>query len=125
MTTTNSLFNFPAPGDRVRRFPSGLGYAGTVIRRATTIAVVRHDNGVTESYRPEELHRAGPRATILSPLDASISVRVRDGLVPLREGFKAMLTRRMDRDGTEAITVPVMNGSSRSGEVTYTRADLA
>jgi hypothetical protein len=97
MTTTNSLFNFPAPGDRVRRFPGSLGYAGTVIRRAT----------------------------ILSPLDASISVRVRDGLVPLREGFKAMLTRRMDRDGTEAITVPVMNGSSRSGEVTYTRADLA
>jgi hypothetical protein len=36
-----------------------------------------------------------------------------------------MLTRRMDRDGTDAITVPVMNGSSRSGEVTYTRADLA
>lgn len=120
--TSNSLFDFPAPGDRAVA-PSGV--PGLVISRACRVAVVRHDNGVTRDYRPEALAPAGPLTTVMSPLDAAVSPAVRDGIVPLRDGFKALLTRRMDRDGTDAITVPVMEASRRVGEVTWTRADLA
>lgn len=120
--TPASLFDFPAPGDRVTA-PSGL--TGLVTSRACRVAVVRHDNGQVRDYRPEALTEAGPLTTVMTPVDASISTRVRDGLVPLRDRFKAMLLRRMDADGTDAISVPVMNGSARSGEVTYTRAELS